>query len=218
MRSCGAREVGKRLVQAVEVVVERRFGIGGPGRRALQHLARIENEVIVRRSRRQVVSFRLAGGAGDRLGRTAKKLLDPGDQQLRLEGFGQHAVTPDLPGASLVHGLERSRQEEDGNVRQVRVVLDERGYLVAVAARHPDVGEHDVRRLGRNPVDRLLAVAHRRHADVLVGEGQLDDPLNRDAVVCEQESVRHEPPDGNEFTVLYRPLGRAASNPPLPLR
>ena len=75
-----------------------------------------------------------------------------------------------------------------------RVALDEGRHLVAVLLRHADVGEHDVGAVRDDAVDRLLAVADGRHLDVLVGEGQLDDPLNRHAVVCEQEFVRHPVP------------------------
>ena len=39
--------------------------------------------------------------------------------------------------------------------------------------------------------DRLVAVADRDDVDVLVGERQLDDALNRDAVVGEEEGMRH---------------------------
>ena len=40
-------------------------------------------------------------------------------------------------------------------------------------------------------LDRLIAVADGDHLDVLVGERQLDDPLDRDAVVGKQNSLRH---------------------------
>ena len=40
-------------------------------------------------------------------------------------------------------------------------------------------------------LDRLIAVADGDHLDVLVREGQLDDALNRDAVVGQQQGVRH---------------------------
>ena len=39
--------------------------------------------------------------------------------------------------------------------------------------------------------DGLLAVADGDDLDVLVGERQLDDALNRDAVVGEQQGMRH---------------------------
>ena len=39
--------------------------------------------------------------------------------------------------------------------------------------------------------DRLVAVADGDDVDVLVGERQLDDALNRDAVVGEKKGMRH---------------------------
>ena len=70
-------------------------------------------------------------------------------------------------------------------------LLDVRGDFVAVAARHPDVGQHDVGRIGVEARDRLVAVADGDDLDVLVGERQLDDALDRDAVVGEQKRMRH---------------------------
>ena len=39
--------------------------------------------------------------------------------------------------------------------------------------------------------DRLIAVADGDDLDVLVGERQLDDALNRDAVVGQEQGLRH---------------------------
>ena len=72
-----------------------------------------------------------------------------------------------------------------------RIALDEGRDLVAVALGHADVGEDDVRAIGANPLDRLLAVADHRDLDVLVGERELDDALDGHAVVGEQKLVRH---------------------------
>ena len=50
---------------------------------------------------------------------------------------------------------------------------------------------------GRSACDALdgfSAVADREHLDVLVGERELDDPLNRDAVVGEQQLCGHVRP------------------------
>ena len=66
------------------------------------------------------------------------------------------------------------------------------GHLVAVLSGHADVGKDDIRRRGLEPGDRLVAVADGDDGDVLVGERQLDDALNGDAVVDQQEGRRHE--------------------------
>ncbi len=69
--------------------------------------------------------------------------------------------------------------------------LDELGHLVAVTLGHADVGEHDIGTIRADPLDRLLAVANRDHLDILTSKRQLDDALDRDAVVGEQEFMRH---------------------------
>ena len=69
--------------------------------------------------------------------------------------------------------------------------LDELGHLVAAALGHADVGEHDIGTLRADPLDRLLAVANHDHLDILTSKSQLDYALDRDAVVGEQELMRH---------------------------
>ena len=69
--------------------------------------------------------------------------------------------------------------------------LDELGHLVAVALGHADVGEHDIGTLRADPLDRLLAVADRDHLDILTSKSQLDYAPDRDAVVGDQELMRH---------------------------
>ena len=73
-----------------------------------------------------------------------QQILDPADDDLRLERLHQHAVAADRARARLVDRLERAGQQHDGDVRERGVALDERGHFVAVAFRHPDVGEDDV--------------------------------------------------------------------------
>jgi len=105
----------------------------------------------------------------------------------RSSGFGR---------ARLVHRFERTGQQQHRNVRQPRRLLDESRDFVAVASGHPDVGEHDVRRRRLEALNRLFAVADRGHLNVLVGERQLDDALNRHAVVGQKEGVWHLGPIG----------------------
>ena len=120
-----------------------------------------------------------------------QQLLDAADHQLRLERLGQHAVAPDFGGAHLIDRLEGTGQEHHRNVRQPRRLLDVLRHLVAVAARHPDIRKHDVGRRRLESLDRQVAVADGDDLDVLVREGQLDDALNGDAVVGQEQRVRH---------------------------
>ncbi len=125
-----------------------------------------------------------------------QELLHATDHELRLERFCQHAIAAGFRRARLVHRFERAGQQHHRNVRQPRRLLDESRDLVAVAPGHPDVGEHDVRRRRLEALNRLLAIADRGHLDVLVGERQLDDALNRHAVVGQKEGVWHLGPIG----------------------
>ena len=120
-----------------------------------------------------------------------EQILDAADDELRLERLREHAVAPGRGGARLIHGLERAGQEDDRNVRELRVLTNVIGDFVAVFSRHADVGEDDVGRRGFEPLDGLIAVADREDLDVLVGKCQLDDALNRDAIVGQQQSMRH---------------------------
>ena len=70
-------------------------------------------------------------------------------------------------------------------MRKVGRLLHVLGDVVAVSARHADVGEHDIGRHGVEPRDRLIAVAHSDDLDVFARERQLDDTLNRKAVVSQ---------------------------------
>ena len=54
-----------------------------------------------------------------------------------------------------------------------------------------DVGEDDIGRRAAEPRGGRIAVAHGDDRDVLIGEGQLDDALNRHAVVGQQQFVHH---------------------------
>ena len=132
---------------------------------------------------------RLAGGR--RLALAGQQIADAADDHLRLERLDEHAVAPDGARPGLVDGLEGAGQQQHGNVRQLGIALDERRHLVAVAFRHADVGQHDVRTIRLDALDRLLPVADGHDLDVLVGERQLDHSLNGDAVVGQQQLGMH---------------------------
>ena len=135
------------------------------------------------------------GGIGLRRPRAraaGEQFLHPGDHHVRLEGLRQHAVAAGGAGALLVHGLEGPREQQHRDVGQVRRALHERRHFVPVPLGHADIGQDDVRAFGLDALDGLLPVSDGDDLDVLVREGQLDHALNRDAVVSEQELVRHQ--------------------------
>ena len=179
--------VGERRVEPIEVVLEGVAGSRRRGRHRRWRQRRVEpvDDAVAR----------LGGCRPDRRRRhrtaAGEQFLDAVDDDLRLERLHQHAVAADLPGTLFVERLERAGEQDHRDVGEPRIVLDERRDLVAVALGHADVGKDDVRAIGDDPLDRLLAVADRRDLDVFVGERELDDALDRHAVVGEKKLVRH---------------------------
>jgi len=120
-----------------------------------------------------------------------EQIFDAADHELRLERLDENAGAPDRARTRFVHRLERARQQDDGDVRGGGIAFDERRDVVAVALRHADVGEHDVRALALHAIDGVLPAAHRHDLHVFIRERELDHTLNGDAVVGQQERVRH---------------------------
>jgi len=144
---------------------------------------------------------RIGGPGGDHLVRWRRRLglcpaffeqlphasgYRPGVERLR-----QHAVAAGGAGALLVDRLERAAQQQYGDVRERRDSFHVRRHLVAVGLRGADVGEDDVGRFGRDPLQRGPAVADTHHLHVTSREGQFHDAANRDAVVHDEELVGH---------------------------
>ena len=120
-----------------------------------------------------------------------EQIFHAADHDLRLERLDQDAVAADRSRAGFVDRLERPGQEDHRNVRGRRIALDERGDLVTVPFRHAHVGEDDIGTIPFHGIDRGLSVSHGDDLDVFVRERQLDDALDRDAVIRQQELVRH---------------------------
>jgi hypothetical protein len=118
-----------------------------------------------------------------RLFRFREQLFDTANHELGLERLGQHAVAASLSRFTLIDWLERTGQEKHGNVRQPGRLLDVLRNLVPRFSGHADVGQDDVRRGRVEHGDGLLAIADRHDLNIFVGERQLDDALNGDAVV-----------------------------------
>jgi hypothetical protein len=106
-------------------------------------------------------------------------------------GAFHNPAAADHPRPPFVDRFERAGEQDHGNVRGGRVPFDERRDLIAVALGHADIRENDVGAIALHPLDRFLPVADGRDLHVLVRERQLDDALNRHAVIGQQELVRH---------------------------
>ena len=110
-----------------------------------------------------------------------------------LEWLGEKTFASGSFGALLVERLKSAGQQQDGNVFQLVGRLDELANFIAIFLRHDDVAEHDVRLDGANLVDGLLPVPHGVELEILIGERELDNLLNGNAVVGEQDLVSHRP-------------------------
>ena len=112
-----------------------------------------------------------------------EKLFHAVYHHLRLEWFREHVARARRSGTGLIDRLECAGQQDHGNVGKLRAAFHIRGDFVAVAFRHVDVGQDNIRWIGIEAVNCQLPVSDRRHFNVFVGKRQLDDTLNRDTVV-----------------------------------
>src|SRR4030095_17024911 len=91
----------------------------------------------------------------------------------------------------IVNWFERPGEQQDGDMRQLGFSFDEGRHVVAASLRHADVGEDDIGLVSGYARERLLAIARGEHLYVFAREGELDNALNRDAVVGEEQLLRH---------------------------
>jgi len=164
-------------LDTIKAALRKRFGRG---------VARRSRWPRVRQRRRCLRRHRCrpANSAGRVFGfLLAEQFLHAIDHHLRLERLRQHIARARCVGAGLIDRLECAGQQDHGNVGELRPAFYVCGNFIAIALRHVDIREHDVEPFGIEAIDRELPVAHRGHVDVFIGECQLDDALNRDAVI-----------------------------------
>lgn len=108
------------------------------------------------------------------------------------------SIGADLCALDLIERLEVAREEQNGDILQRRVVLDIFAHLVAVLARHDDVRENEVRLDIAGLSDGVVAVINGGKFEVAVGQGDAHHLLDRDAVISQQDFLRH-------FLLLWGP-------------
>jgi hypothetical protein len=97
--------------------------------------------------------------------------------------------------ALLVEGLEGAGQQQHRNALQRGIALELGAERVAVQARHADIGEDDVGLDLTGANERVVAVVDGDELDVLVGERDPDDLLDRHTVVGQKQGLRHVRPN-----------------------
>ena len=83
----------------------------------------------------------------------------------------------------LIDWLKRAGKQEHGNVGELGRLPDVLRDFVPALPGHSDVGEHNVRRRRFEARDCLITIAHGNYINVFASERQLDDTLDRDAIV-----------------------------------
>ena len=126
------------------------------------------------------------------VGRPREKGFDLPQELLGVERLGNDGVAAEPVGPVPVEGLEGPRQEHHRDPGRGRIRLDGLADLVAVLLRHDDVGQDQVGHLaGLDPVEQPLTVRYTDELVFAVGEGQLHDLLNREAVIGEKYLLCH---------------------------
>ncbi len=145
-----------------------------------------------------------AAGVADR----AISSRDCSHQRLRFEGLGHVTVRAGPARALLIESLEGTGEQQHGDVPELRIVLERLADLVAVLARHDDVSEDQVRPQLPGARHRIVPVADGHQHDVFVGEAEPDDLLDGDAVVGEEQGLRHGSPGWRRECGAGRPASR----------
>ena len=144
--ACEASLTAEGRVEPVEVSSSTRPGVASGRGSKLP----VTGEVLERRER--------CGTSAPPAGCAGEQILDPADHHLRLERLDQHAVAAYGPRPAPRRPARTRRSAAAPECGPAGRALDERGDLVAVPLRHPDVGQHDVRRCrlerARSPAGR----------------------------------------------------------------
>src|SRR5215471_530092 len=133
------------------------------------------------------------GGFSRRRGRwnSIQERFDLGQQLLRVKGLRDDGLRTDTLRPLAVERLERSREQNNRNASRRGISLDHLANLVAVLFRHDDVSQDEVGTLLAKLLQRLLPVRDADEVVVAVGERQLHDLLDREAIVREKNFLAH---------------------------
>ena len=144
-----------------------------------------------RRRRRGHRRDRHRGGDRDLGRRPREQGLDLAQELLRVEGLRDDGIAAEPLGSIAIEGLERPGQEHHRHAGRGGVRLDRLADLVAVFFRHHDIREDQVGNVAAgDAVEHTLAVGDADQVVFAVRKGQLDDLLNREAVISQKDLSR----------------------------
>ena len=150
-----------------------------------------------RREGRGAQRSRVAGSLGCRRRRAAgvgvlrEDRFHFAKQLVGVERLRHDRIAAEPFGPLTVERLERPGEQDDRDARGRRVLLDLLADLVAVLLGHHDVGENEIGRVLPRFLESEPAVRDARQQIFGVGEHQLDDFLNGQAVVGHEDLFSH---------------------------
>lgn len=113
------------------------------------------------------------------------QVVGAGQQQLRVEGFGHVVVRPAVQAFDVLFGRVEGREQDDGDVARVDVVLDLQAHLRAAHFGHHDVADDEVGSGPAHLVQPLVSVACQHR--VVEGREELSQHLQQFLVVLHQQ-------------------------------
>ena len=87
-----------------------------------------------------------------------QRIAYPGDQFLRVDGFGQEIRRSQMQGLLFQFAAFRTRQDQHGQMLELAVRSNRGQNVQAADLRHHDVEQHDVRPVGLHEFQRLRRI------------------------------------------------------------
>ena len=120
-----------------------------------------------------------------------EEILNHVDQLSGLERLRHDGVASGRQRAIAVERFEGAGEEHHRDMQRVRVALERLANLVAVDVRHHDVAQHHVGLDLRQAREQVATAPDSDHLVLGFGEGELNNLLNRDAVIGQQKGPTH---------------------------
>ncbi len=137
-----------------------------------------------------------------RTGMPAQDRAHAGHQLARAERLRDVVVRAELEADDPVGLVVASGEHDD---RQLTGTTDGARHVQPVESRQPEIQHHEVRRLGPDPHQRLVAGAGRRDAEARIGQVVGDEPNDLRLVVHDQDG-RHGSANRTRRAVRRRPM------------
>ena len=115
-------------------------------------------------------------------------VLDPREEEFLVVRLHDEIVRAALEPAQDVLGIGQRGEQDDRQLRELRVVLDPLAKLVAIHLRHVDVGDHERGDTGMDRRQRFAAIARGGDAVAVALEGAVQDHRLSRAVLDDENA------------------------------